>query len=87
MKAQNRDWKTWLTYALWILGFAAILYGAFFHSVPVLDKPLSQEAREKGVTMQIYSEARLTSAVSTDKVVRTEEGILQTVPDTGFCAA
>ena len=78
-------WKTVLTYALWIAGLAMLLYGAVFSTHAVLNKPLSRDAAKEGVRMEIYTEARLTSAVSTDKVKRTEEGILQTLPDTGFC--
>ncbi len=77
--------KTALKYALWVAGVAMLLYGASFHAFDVLDKPLSRDAAKKGVTIDIYSEARLASAVSTDRVELTREGILQTRPDTGFC--
>jgi hypothetical protein len=77
--------KTGLKYALWVAGITMLLYGAAFHAFDVLDKPLFRDAAKKGVTIEIYSEARLASAVSTDKVELTREGILQTRPDTGFC--
>ncbi|MHC4598823.1 MAG: hypothetical protein ACYS47_07455 [Planctomycetota bacterium] len=79
------NWKTIITYALWIAGLAMLLYGAVFSTHEVLDKPLSRDAAKEGVKIEIYTEAQLTSAVSTDKVERTVEGILQTRPDTGFC--
>jgi hypothetical protein len=81
----NVNWKTIITYALWIAGLAMLLYGAVFSTHEVLDKPLSRDAAKEGVKIEIYTEAQLTSAVSTDKVERTVEGILQTRPDTGFC--
>ncbi|MHC4780075.1 MAG: hypothetical protein ACYTFG_16005 [Planctomycetota bacterium] len=79
------NWKYALKYTLWILGIALILYGAVFSSHEVLDKPISRDAAKEGVKIEIYSDARLASAVSTDKVELTSEGILQTRPDTGFC--
>ncbi|MHC5039191.1 MAG: hypothetical protein ACYTHM_17935 [Planctomycetota bacterium] len=77
--------KRILMYCLWIAGIALILYGALFRAFPVLDKPLSRDAAKQGVRIRFYTEAQLTSAVSTDKVELTEEGILRTRPDTGFC--
>lgn len=79
------SWKKILTYALWIAGIAMLLYGATFHGFHVLDKPLSRDAAKKGVSIEVYSEARLASATSTDRVELTGEGVLQTRPDTGFC--
>jgi len=82
---KDKTGKNILTYILWLTGIALILYGALWSSFEVLDKPLSRDAMTQGVNMKIYSEAQLTSAVSTDRVERTNEGILQTRPDTGFC--
>lgn len=73
------------TYALWLVGLALLFYGAVFSTYAVLDKPLSSEAVTEGVTMDVYNEFEMTNAVSTDRVELTEEGILKTRPDVGFC--
>jgi len=81
----RKNWKPILGYALWIAGLALLVYGAIFSTHFVLDKPLSTEALQKGVKVKVYSEAEIVSAVSTDKVVRTEDGWLKKVPGADFC--
>jgi hypothetical protein len=83
----RKNWKTVLGYALWAAGLAMLVYGAVFSAHLVLDKPISTEAAREGVKVKVYTEADLTSAVSTDKIERAEDGWLRTVPGAGFCAS
>ena len=73
------------TYVFWLVGLALLAYGAVFSTYAVLDKPLSSEAVTQGVTMDVYNEFEMTNAVSTDRIELTDEGILKTRPDVGFC--
>jgi hypothetical protein len=78
-------WRDIIAFILWLAAAALILHGGINRHFVVLDKPLSVEAARQGVKVLAMSEMELTTAVSTDQVELSEEGILQTRPSTGFC--